>query len=75
MTCTVTWVFLVDMSGDTYEDFAQRVGLIASSERADWDINDVFNDSTTQEVNWHRHGLTWLLITTTRILKVETASK
>ncbi len=21
----------------------------------DWDINDVFNDSTTQEVNWHRH--------------------
>ncbi len=20
-----------------------------------WDINDVFNDSTTQEVNWHRH--------------------
>ncbi len=39
----------------------------------DWDINDVFNDSTTQQVNWHRHmtrGLTWL-ITTTRIWKVE----
>ncbi len=39
-------------------NFAARVGLIGrSSERApDWDINgDVFNDSTTQEVNWHRH--------------------
>ncbi len=32
----------------------------------DWDINDAFNDNTTQEVNWHRHmtRLTWLLITT-----------
>ncbi len=48
--------YFSDMSGDTLRRFfAQRVGLIASSERADWDINDVFNDSTTQEVNWHRH--------------------
>ncbi len=21
----------------------------------DWDINDMFNDNYTQEVNWHRH--------------------
>ncbi len=32
------------MSGDTYEDFAQRVGLIGVVNVLDWDINDVFND-------------------------------
>ncbi len=47
--------FLVDMSGILCEDFAQRVGPIASSERAGLGHNDVLNDSTTQEVNWHRH--------------------
>ncbi len=43
---------LVTCQGILCEDFAQRVGLIGRSERADWYINDVFNDSTTQEVNW-----------------------
>ncbi len=47
--------FRADMSGDALRRFRKGDGLIASSERADWDINDVFNDSTTQEVNWHRH--------------------
>ncbi len=33
---------------------AQRAGLIKGVVNVlDWDINDVFNDSTTQEVNWH----------------------
>ncbi len=47
---------LVDMSGDTLRRFRakgwtdrQVVNVL------DWDINDVFNDGTTQEVNWHRH--------------------
>ncbi len=41
------------MSGILSADFAQGFGLIDSSERAG--LGDVFNDSTTQEVNWHRH--------------------
>ncbi len=33
-----------------------KVGLIGKVVNVlDWDINDVFNDSTTQKVNWHRH--------------------
>ncbi len=59
---------LVDMSGILCEDFAQRLDwpVEVVLNVLDWDINDVFNDSTTQEVNWHRHmtrGLTavWLL--------------
>ncbi len=40
---------LVDMSGYSAEDFAQRVGLIGRVVNVlDWDINGVFNDSTTQ---------------------------
>ncbi len=39
---------LVDMSGILCEDFAQGLDR-CGSECADWDINDVFNDSTTQE--------------------------
>ncbi len=40
---------LVDMSGDTLrEDFFKEVGLIGKVNVLDWDINDVFNDSTTQ---------------------------
>ncbi len=59
---------LVDMSDTLRRFLACEVGLIVNV--LDWDINDVFNDSTTsQEVNWHRHmtRLTRLLITTTRI--------
>ncbi len=33
LTCTVTWVFLVDMSGDTLRNFAQKDWTIGSSER------------------------------------------
>ncbi len=53
-------IFLVDMSGILGEDFAQRVGLICAVNVLDWDINDVFNDSTTQEVNWHRSHDAWV---------------
>ncbi len=61
---------LVDMSGDTCEDCAKGLDRVVNV--LDWDINDV--DSTTQEVNWHRHMtwlISWLLIATTRIWKVE----
>ncbi len=55
-TCTVSMgIFLVDMSGDTAK-IAQRVGPIGAGTCWIWDINDVFNDSTTQEVNWHRRA-------------------
>ncbi len=65
---------LVDMSGILPEDFKCK-GLTDRqvSERADWDINDVFNDSTTQEVELapSHDAVDLILITTTRILKVE----
>ncbi len=32
-----------------------RKGWTDRQVATDWDINDVFNGSTTQEVNWHRH--------------------
>ncbi len=58
------------MSGDTLQKISRKgVGLIGEVVNVlDWDINDVFNDSTHKEVNWHRHmtELT-ILITTTRI--------
>ncbi len=55
---------LVDMSGDTLRKIHAK-GLTDRQvvNCADWDINDVFNDSTTRGT-WHRHmtRLTWLLI-------------
>ncbi len=40
---------------DTLRRFLYKVGLIGKVVNVlDWDINDVFNDSTTQEVN-NRH--------------------
>ncbi len=63
LTCTVTWVFLVDMSGLLCEDFStkgwtdrQVVNVL------DWDINDVFNDSTTQELTTPSHDAVDLAI-------------
>ncbi len=47
-----------NMSGYSAKRFSRKgFGLIGKWREAslDWDINDVFNDSTTQEVNWHRH--------------------
>ncbi len=41
--------------GILWAKISRKVGLIGAKNVLDWDINDVFNDSTTQEVNRHRH--------------------
>ena len=47
---------LVDMSGDTLRRFRAKGWTDRQVVNAlDWNIDDVFNDATTQAVNWHRH--------------------
>ncbi len=66
LTCTVTWVF------------SRYVRILCRISRKGTDrqvvnvldgINDVFNDSTLQEGNWHRHmaQVDLAVITTARI--------
>lgn len=47
---------LVDMSGDTLRRFRAKGWTDRQVVNAlDWNTDDVFNDATTQVVNWHRH--------------------
>lgn len=47
---------LVDMSGDTLRRFRAKGWTDRQVVNAlDWNTDDVFNDATTQAVNWHRH--------------------
>lgn len=46
----------VDMSGDTLRRFRAKGWTDRQVVNAlDWNTDDVFNDATTQVVNWHRH--------------------
>ncbi len=61
------------MSGDTLREFRKGLDWWQVVNVLDWDINGVFNDSTSQgltgTVTWHTELA--VLITTTRNLKVE----
>ncbi len=59
---------LVDMSGILCRNFAQKGWTDRQVVNVlDWNVL-MFNDSTTQEVNWHRHMTrSLLLITTTQV--------